>query len=65
MPTLYTTGCSQCNVLKAKLDEKGIKYDIVEDVNKMLELGMRAAPILEVDGERLTFGNAIKWVNNQ
>ena len=65
MPTLYTTGCSQCNVLKAKLDEKGIQYDIVEDVNKMLELGMRAAPILEVDGERLTCGDAIKWVNNQ
>jgi hypothetical protein len=32
----------------------------------MLEKGIKAAPMLELDdGERLDFNNAIKWVNAQ
>ena len=29
--TLYSTGCPQCKVLKAKLDQAGIKYNTVSD----------------------------------
>ena len=30
MINLYTTHCPQCKVLQAKLDEKGIKYNVIE-----------------------------------
>lgn len=63
--TLFSTGCPKCNVLKQKLDTKGVQYDISSDVDKMMELGFMAAPILNVDGNYMEFSEAIKWVNTQ
>ncbi len=63
--TLFSTGCPKCNVLKQKLDTKGVQYDISSDVDKMMELGFMAAPILDVDGNYMEFSEAIKWVNTQ
>ena len=60
---LYSTGCPQCRVLKQKLDKGGISYDYVEDGQVMLDKGFRSAPILEVDGQYLTFSEANRWVN--
>ena len=31
----------------------------------MIEKGFMSAPILEVDGEPMEFGDAIRWVNEQ
>lgn len=61
----YSTGCAKCNVLRAKLDEKGLQYDTCNDVDLMLEKGMMSAPYLEVDGEFMNFGEAVKWVGQQ
>lgn len=63
--TFYTTDCPKCHVLQAKLDEKGLQYDTCNDVDLMLEKGMMSAPYLEVDGNYMDFGKAIKWVNQQ
>lgn len=60
---LYSTHCPQCNVLESKLKQKGIQYEEVNDVNVMVEKGFMSAPVLEVDGEVMNFGNAITWVN--
>ena len=38
--TLYSNGCPRCNVLKKKLDQKGIAYEVNDDVNDMLALGI-------------------------
>ena len=61
---LYTTHCSKCNVLQKKLDAKGKKYDIEENVKIMQELGITSLPVLEVDGELKKFEDAIKYVNS-
>ena len=61
----YSTHCPKCNVLKAKLDEKNIKYTENNNVDEMLEKGWRSAPILEIDGKGMTFKDAVEWVNNQ
>ena len=61
---LYSTGCPKCNVLKAKLDGKGIKYEIVDDVDEMLRLGITTVPCLGVDGEVLNFKESVDWVNS-
>ena len=63
--TLYTTGCPMCKVLKSKLDSSGLDYDVIDDLDKMIELGFQSAPILDVDGTIMTFQEAVKWVNEQ
>lgn len=61
---LYSTGCPRCKILKSKLDKKGITYSVVNDVDKMLNMGMVVVPVLEVDGVRMSFKEAINWINN-
>ena len=60
--TLYSTGCPRCNVLKQKLDSKGIRYVTVNDVDIMTEKGIETVPVLEVDGQMMKFPEAMKWV---
>ena len=63
--TLYSTGCPQCSVLKRKLDAANIQYDLVEDQEEMIRLGFKSAPILSVNGNALSFSDAIKWIKEQ
>lgn len=61
--TLYSTGCPKCTILEKKMIMKGIDYFVVDDVDLMQEKGFATLPMLEVDGETMDFGEAIKWVN--
>lgn len=60
--TLYTTHCPKCIILKNKLDEKGVEYDIIDDKKIMIQKKMLSSPQLEVDGNVMTFSEAIEWV---
>lgn len=60
---LYSTGCPKCSILKKKMDEKNIEYDIVSDVDLMQANGFMNLPMLEVDDNIMDFGAAIKWIN--
>jgi len=62
---LYSAGCPKCAILKRKLDENGVTYTEVNDVDLMLAKGMVSVPMLEVDGEIMDFANAIRWVNGR
>lgn len=59
---LYSTGCPKCKVLKKKLDDAGVDYETVSDVDEMLKLGMSSAPALGVNGEIMNFATAINWI---
>ena len=61
---LYSTGCPKCNVLTNKLNEKEVKYETINDVEVMTNLGISQVPVLSVDGVLLPFNKAINWVNN-
>lgn len=65
MITLYSTGCPKCTVLKKKLDEKGVDYMVNNSVEEMTALGMTEIPMLSVDGNLLSFVEAVKWANAQ
>lgn len=65
MITLYSTGCPKCQILKKKLDTKGINYTIITDVNAMLAKGLNLMPILQVNEQLLDFAAAVDWVNKQ
>lgn len=62
---LYTTHCPKCSVLETKLNQKGIQFTTVDDLDEMIAKGFQAAPVLGVHGKMLEFGEAVKWVNNQ
>lgn len=64
--TLYTTNCPRCKVLEKKLQMAGVDFTISEDINKMLELGFKAAPVLVVDNEEpYLFKEACDWADQQ
>ena len=62
---MYSTGCPQCLVLKKKLENSGIAFTEVTDKERMIELGFNKVPVLEVDGKRMEFVEAVKWVNER
>ena len=62
---LYSTNCPRCKVLEKKLDSIGIEYEIQTDEDVMIEKGFTSAPMLEVDGSIMDFGNAVKWAKEQ
>lgn len=61
---LYSTGCPRCNVLKKKLDDSGIQYDLVTDEDVMVNLGFKTTPMLKVDDNYYDFTEAIAWVRS-
>jgi hypothetical protein len=63
MVTLYTTHCPKCKVLEKKLALKEINYIEVSDKEKMIQLGFKSAPILEVDGRIYNFKEANDYLN--
>ncbi len=63
--TLYSTGCPKCQVLKAKLDNKNISYDVVSDVSVMTGKGIQTVPVLDVDGQMFGFKEAVQWINER
>jgi glutaredoxin len=67
MIKLYTTGCPQCNVLKSKLDSKGIEYEVITSLEVIQDIakskGFRSVPILEVDGNYMDFISSIKYIS--
>jgi len=64
---LYSTHCPRCNVLEKKLQQKGVKFELVLefDSDDMQKKGFDSAPILQVDDEYMDFVKANNWVNEQ
>lgn len=48
-----------------KLKQKNLSYTEIDDIDTMLNKGIKTAPYLEVDSELMDFNTAVKWVNNQ
>jgi len=58
MTTVYTKdNCVQCDMTKRLMDKIGVEYETVnitqntEELDKLIELGYRAAPVVVSDGE--------------
>lgn len=62
---LYEHGCPRCKILKLKLDQKGIQYETINDIEVMKAKGFLEAPKLEVDGEIKNFKEAVEWINGR
>lgn len=60
----YTIDCPKCRVLESKLKAKKVPFEECRDIEIMQEKGFENAPMLEVDGTVMSFGEAVKWINN-
>lgn len=60
----YTIDCPKCRVLESKLKAKKVDFEECRDIEIMQEKGFENAPMLEVDGIVMSFGEAVKWINN-
>lgn len=60
----YTIDCPKCRVLESKLKAKNVDFEECRDIGIMQSKGFENAPMLEVDGVAMSFGEAAKWVNN-
>ena len=61
---LYSTHCPKCKVLEKKLNQKQINYEKITDIKTMEEKGFLSVPILEVDGERMDFKAAFRYIDS-
>ena len=62
---LYTQGCVKCDVLKKKLEQKGLSFTIESnDFQKLTDAGIDFLPVLEVDNKLLQFNDAVNYVNS-
>lgn len=61
---LYTTHCPKCLVLEEKLKQKNIPYTEHTNTEEMINLNFSVVPILMVDNEQYSFGEAVQWVNS-
>ena len=52
-------------ILKKKLEEKGINFEVNDSVDKMLSIGIKEVPCLDTGESILNFKEAINWVNRQ
>lgn len=62
--TLYTKlDCPLCSVVKLKLDNAGIKYNISLDEKEMEELKIDMLPVLKTDeGKLLPFKEILNYI---
>ena len=60
---LYTVDCPMCKVLEKKLNNANISFEVCKDTKLMAERNISKLPMLEVDGEMLTFKEAVDMIN--
>ena len=65
MTTLFTIDCPKCKILEKKLSQANIEYEVCEDREIMINKGFNSMPVLDVDGQIMDFGEAVKWVNER
>jgi glutaredoxin len=65
----YSTGCPQCNQIKAMMDGKGIEYEYITDINEIMKVAdehnIMTAPFAEVCEEIMTAQKLTQYINQQ
>lgn len=59
---LYSTGCSRCKMLEARMIEKDIPFEEIDDVDEINRIGITQTPMLKVGDKLMDFSRAIEWI---
>lgn len=65
---VYTSNppCPKCKVLKKKFDDAGIEYDVFDNVEEMIDMGIENVPMIKVgDSELMNFKEAVDWIKER
>ena len=62
---LYSAHCPCCEALEERLRQTEIEYAVVSDTGQILALGITRVPILEINGQKLNYPAAIRWLNER
>ena len=65
MITLFTIDCPKCKILEKKLSQANVEYEVCKDRETIASKGFDLMPVLDVDGQIMNFGEAVKWVNER
>ena len=65
MITLFTIDCPKCKILEKKLTQANIEHEVCKDRETIASKGFDLMPVLDVDGQIMGFGEAVKWVNER
>ena len=60
---LYTTHCPKCKILEERLNEKKIKYEIIDNIEELQKMNFKSVPNLEIDGKIYNYLESIKYLN--
>ena len=59
---LYSNDCPKCKVLKRKLDDLKIDYEVIDNIKFMESLGIQSLPMLQVGDKRFAFAEAVRYL---
>lgn len=66
MIKLYTTGCPSCTILKKALEDKGIAFTTISDMDEIVDVadknGFKSVPLLEVNEVVYSYNHAMEIV---
>ena len=60
--TVYTTHCPKCVILEKALKNANLNFQTIEDVDRMAELGLKAVPYMEIEGNLMDFKTSMTWI---
>lgn len=59
---LYSQQCTACRLLEAKMIEKDIPFEIVNDREALIKLGFDNETVLMVGDNLMNFSQALEWI---
>ena len=54
--------CPRCQILKEKLTAANLNYALIDDRDELIAANIEAVPIMEIDGERYEYLEALKYL---
>ena len=60
---LYSNDCPKCKILESKMNEKGVKYEKISDIEEIRKTGFSSVPLLQNDDKILNFMEAVNLIN--
>ena len=60
---LYTTHCPKCKILEERLNEKKVKYEVIDNIDELQKMNFKSVPNLEIDGKIYNYLDSIKYLN--
>ena len=61
---LLTTHCPQCLGVEQALEDKGIEYEEITNIDEIIKYGVQSVPILVVDDKLLKGKEIYNWIDN-